>query len=196
MAIRKRTLEENGVEHTILLNGNQTLTEATKLFENKKFPEEDAYLVVESPNSQYNVVLFSDVKTILLNMGSDCLTQPLSNLPIPQASRVVPTDTTESGGEILDWVAINPQSTVVVTDAGKFAGLFTNPNRSADSGLLDNLSFLELHGSLVKLSEDPRANYVAQIQPPTCPHCSQQNFYKFNTAKQVYICPNCESIIE
>jgi DNA-directed RNA polymerase subunit RPC12/RpoP len=195
MAIKKRTLEEHGAEYTILIDGTQTLTEAKKLFEEKKSPENDTYLVVALPNWQYHVILFSDLIKILLMMGPESRTQPLSKLPIPPASRVVPRDTTESGGEILDWVATHPQSTVVVTDAGKFTGLFVNPDRGGDSGLAGNLSFLQLYGKFIQLSEDPRLS-VLEVEPPTCPHCGQQNFYKFNTDRQVYICPNCQKRVE
>lgn len=94
----------------------------------------------------------------------------------------------------MDWVASHPQSPVVVTDAGKFAALFVNPNRSGDLGLADNLSLLELHGELVQLSQDPRTDYVPKVQPPTCPHCHQANFYKLNDAMQ-FFCPNCKGIV-
>jgi hypothetical protein len=208
MAIRERILQEHGAEYTILMDGTQTLTEALKLFQDKKSPENDTYLVVALPNAQYHVILFSELKEILGKMGSESLTQPLSNLPIPPASRVVPTDTTESGGEILEWVATHPQSTVVVTDAGKFTGLFVNPNRGGDLGLVGALSLRELYGewSLVDGTSfqtlpgvNPRDSVprpVPRVQPPTCPHCGQQNFYKFNIAQQVYICPNCQKIVE
>jgi hypothetical protein len=191
MSIRKKTIEENG-KRTVCMEGSRTLTETIQSFQDLKYSENDAYLVVIRADEQYNVILFSDLKEILKNLGSEGLTQPLSNLPIPSASRVVPTDTDESGGDIMDWVASHPQSPVIVTDAGEFAALFVNPNRSGDSGLVDNLSLLKLHGELAQLSQDPRSDYV-NVQPPTCPLCHQTNFYKVNN-RQVF-CPNCKGII-
>lgn len=196
MTIRDKTLQENSAKYTISITGNQTLTEAFKLFEDNKYPENDTYLVVSLPNSQYNVTLFSELKKTLQMMGKQTLTQPLSDLPITPASRIIPKDTTESGGEILDWVRTNPQSKVVVTDAGNFIGLFVNSNRSRGSGLADNLPLLELCGELIKLSEDPRADYVPKVEPPTCPLCNKQNFYQFNVEKKAYICPSCDGIVE
>lgn len=193
MSIRKKTIEENG-KSAFPVEGSQTLTEAIQSFENLKYSENDIYLVVVLPDEKYNVILFSDLKGILKKLGPEGLTQPLSNFPIPSASRVVPTDTEESGGDIIDWVASHPQSPVIVTDAGKFAALFVNPNRSGDAGLADNLSLLGLHGELLQLSQDPRANYVPKVQPPTCPHCHQANYYKLNDAKQLF-CPNCKEIV-
>lgn len=192
MSIRKKTIEENG-KRTICMEGSRTLTEAIKSFKDLKYSENDTHLVVILADEKYNVILFSDLKEILEKLGTESLTQ-LSNLPIPPASRIVPTDTTESGGDIIDWVASHPQSPVVVTDAGKFAALFVNPNRGGDSGLADNLSLLGLHGELVQLSQDHRTDYATKVQPPICPHCHQANFYKLNDAMQ-FFCPNCKGIV-
>ncbi|WP_339376197.1 hypothetical protein [Calothrix sp. NIES-2098] len=193
MSIRERTIEENR-KPSVCMEGSQTLTEAIEAFQALKYSENNTYLVVRLSDDKYNVILFSNLKAILKKLGSNSLTQ-LSNLPIPPASRVVPTDTEESGGDILDWVASHPQSPVVVTDAGKFAALFVNPNRSGDSGLADNLSLLGLHGELVQLSQDPRSDYKPKVQPPTCPHCHQVNFYRFNTDAKQFFCPNCKGIV-
>jgi hypothetical protein len=191
--IRKKTIEENG-KQTVCMEGSRTLTETIQSFQDLKYSENDTYLVVALSDKKYNVILFSDLKEILEKLGTESLTQ-LSNLPIPPANRIVPTDTTEGGGDIIDWVASHPQSPVVVTDAGKFAALFVNPNMSGDSGLVDNLSLLELHGELVQLSQDPRTNYATKVQPPICPHCQQANFYKLNDAMQ-FFCPNCKGIVK
>jgi len=194
MSIRKKTLEENG-KQTVSMKGSQTLAEAIQSLKDLNYSENDTYLVVILSEEKYGVILFSDLKEILEKLGPESLTQPLSNLPIPPASRIVPTDTTESGGDIIDWVASHPQSPIVVTDTGKFTALFVNPNRSGDSGLADNLSLIEIHGELASLSQDPRADYVPKVHPPTCPHCHQANFYKVNEAMQIF-CPNCKGIIE
>jgi hypothetical protein len=193
MSIRSKTIEENG-KQTACIGGSRTLTETIESFKNLKYSESNTYLVVTLPNDNYNVILFSDLKEILKKLGPASLTQQLSSLPIPPASRIVPTDTPESGGDIIDWVASHPQSPVVITDAGKIAALFVNPNRSGDSGLADNLSLLSLHGELVQLSQDARADYTPKVQPPICPHCHQANFYKLNEAKQ-FFCPNCKGIV-
>jgi hypothetical protein len=198
MAIGEGTIEENSAKYTILMAENQTLTEALqRLFDNNKYPENDTYLVVTLPNAQYKVILFSDLNNILQNMGYDIPTQPLSDLPIiPPVSRVVSKDTTEAGLEILDWVDTHPQSTVVVTDAGKFVGLFVNPNRSGDSGLVRNLSLQELYGDYIKLGKDPRSFYRPEVDAPTCPLCQQKHFKKLDVEKNAYICPIKKGIVE
>lgn len=196
MTIRNKTLQENGAKYTISMVGNQTLREALELFKDKKYPENNTYLVVALPNAQYNVILFSDLKKILRMMGHESLTQSLSDLPIAPASHVVPKNTTESGRDLLDWVDTHPQSTVIVTDSEKFIGLFVNPNRSGGSGLAYNLSLLELYGELSRLDQDSRSDYVPQVEPPTCPLCQTQNFYQFNVTEKVYICPSCKGIVE
>jgi len=193
MSVRKRTIEEHG-KRTISLQGNQTLTEALQALQNLQYSENDTYLVVTLSDEKYHVMLFADLKAILKKLGPDSLTQPLSSLPLAPVSRIVPTETTESGGDLLAWVASHPQAPVVVTDAGKFAALFINPNRSGEAGLADNLSLLGLQGELVQLSQDHRADYVPKVQPPTCPHCHQANFYRLNEAMQ-FFCPNCKGLV-
>jgi hypothetical protein len=193
VSIRKKTIEENG-KWTVCMESSRTLTETVQAFQKLKYSENDTYLVVSLAGEKYNVILFSDLKEILKKLGPEGLTQPLSNVPISPASRVVPTDTDESGGDIMDWVASHPQSPVVVTDAGKFSALFVNPNRSGDSGLADNLSLLSLHGELIQLSQDPRANYAPKVQPPICSNCHQANYFNLNDVMQ-FFCPNCKAIV-
>ena len=129
-------------------------------------------------------------------MGYDSFTQPLRTLPIPLTDRVVPINTPESGQVILDWVAINPQSTLVVVEGDRIVGLFANPNRSGGAGWLEQLSLLELHGPLVDLHTDPRANFDAQVEPPTCPRCEKEHFLKFDPQRQAYYCPNTGETVE
>jgi hypothetical protein len=193
MSVRKKTIKENG-KRTISLQGSQTLTEALQALQDLQYSENETYLVVTLADAKYHVILFADLTAILKKLGPDGLTQPLSNLPLAPASRIVPTDTEESGGDLLAWVASHPQAPVVVTDAGKFAALFINPNRSGEAGLADNLSLLGLQGELVQLSQDRRADYVPKVQPPACPHCHQANFYRLNEAMQ-FFCPNCKSLV-
>lgn len=193
MTVRKKTLEENS-KQTVLMNGSQTLIEAIQILQDKKLQENDTYLVVTLSDEVYRVILFSKLKEILMKLGVEYLTQSLSILPLPLASRIIPTNTEESGGDILDWLSTHPQSSVVITDAGKFTGLFINPNRAGDSGLADSISLQEIHGEFVRLSQDPRADFVRKVQPPICPHCHQTNFYRVNAAMQVF-CPNCKGTI-
>ena len=194
MSIRKKTIEENG-KRNICMEGIRTLAEVIQSLQDLKYSESDTYLVVSQAGTKYSVILFTDLKEILKKLGSEGLTQPLSNLPIPPASRVVPTDTEESGGDIVDWVGSHPQFPVVITDDGKFVALFVNPNRGGDSGLADNLSLLSLHGELVQLSQDPQTDYAPKVQPPICPNCHQTNYYKLNNAMQ-FFCPKCKGIVQ
>lgn len=147
MPIRQTTIEEYG-KLTVHMEGSQTLIEAIQEFEALRNPENDTYLVVSLSDGNYNVILFSDLFSDLeenINkLGTGYLNQPLSSLPISPASRIVPTDTEESGGDIIDWIAYNPQAPIVVTDAGKFAALFINLNMSGESRPTDNRSFHEV----------------------------------------------------
>lgn len=191
MPIRERTIKEHS-KPAVPVEGSQTLTEAIQTFEDLKYSKDDTYLVVTLPGNEYKVILFSGITGILKKLGSSGYNQPLSNLPIPPAGRIVPADTEEGGGEIIDWVASHPQESVVVTDAGKFAALFVNPNRSG--GLADNLSLLGLHGETVPLSQDLRVDFGRNKDLPVCPHCHQANYFKANGTMDLF-CPNCKEIV-
>lgn len=191
MPIRERTIKENS-KPAVPVEGSQTLTEAIQTLKDLKYSEDDTYLVVTLPGNEYKVILFSGITGILKKLGPSGLNQPLSNLPIPPAGRVVPTDTEEGGGEIINWVASHPEAPVVVTDAGKFAALFVNPNRSG--GLADNLSLLEIHGEYVSINKDPRADSGRNKDLPVCPHCHQANYFKANDTMDL-ICPNCKEMV-
>jgi hypothetical protein len=93
--------------------------------------------------------------------------------------------------EHLPVVAFRPLSKT------KFRALFLNPHRG-DLGLVGDLALGELHGEMVNLSQDPRADYKSQIPLPSCPHCHKANFYKLkrlNNAMQ-FFCPACNEIIQ
>ncbi|MDY7039266.1 MAG: hypothetical protein SVX38_00195 [Chloroflexota bacterium] len=191
MAIRSTTLKNHGERYIIVMDGAQTLGDALQFLRGHGYQANQTYLVVAQTDQRHRVALFSELKGVVAMMGYDSFAQPLHALPLPFADRVESTDTPQSGQEVVDWVASNPQSTVVVIEGDQVVGLFANPNRSSGSGWLDNLSLLELHGELVQLGGDPRADFVARVRPPRCPHCQMENFFEFNPQQRVYICPHC-----
>ena len=146
MPIPQIILDEIGVSNTILAHSKQTLREVFEPLQEKNYPENKSYLIVAQPQEKFNVISLSDLTSILSEKGSDILTQPLSNLPIPEASRVVDRNTQESGSNIIQWVRTHAPSTLVVTDKGEFSGLLVNQNRSGELGLYGNTTFWELYG--------------------------------------------------
>lgn len=206
MPISERMLKEKGVPNTIQANSRQTLKEVFEPLQGKNYPENNTYLVVAQPQKEFSVISLSDLTNILSEKGSDSLTQPLSDLPIPGASRVVERDTQESGGDILQWVRTHAPSTLVVTDKGRFSSLLVSQNRSGELGLYDNTTFWELYGgytslyentTLLKLhgleNEEEVPDLWHEAETQTCPNCQEQIFYKFDTNTKKYICPNCKS---
>jgi DNA-directed RNA polymerase subunit RPC12/RpoP len=190
MPIRPTTLKTHG-EKYILIDGSQSLGDALQRLGEHHYQENEAYLVVAGAAQQYRLALFSELRNVVAMLGYDSFTQPLQALPIPSADRVVPTNTPEGGQVILDWVACNPQSTLVVVEGNQVVGLLANPNRSGLGDWLAKLSLLELHGKLVDLGADARAYFEAQVEPPVCPHCGSKNFFKFDPQKRTYNCPGC-----
>jgi hypothetical protein len=196
MPIRPTTLTRYGEKQIILMEDTQPLSEALQRLGEHNYQENQAYLVVVWADGQYQVTLFSELRSVVTNLGYDSFAQPLQALPIPFADRVVPTDTSEAGREIVDWVAITPQATVVIVEGDQVVGLFANPNRSGGTGFVDGLSLTELHGQFIQLDKDPRASFEARVEPPACPHCQGKHFFRFDPQHRVYSCPTCEKVVD
>lgn len=190
MPVQPKTLKKHGERCIILMDGKQTLSDALQRLHKSDYPTNQAYFIVSRADKQYQVAHFSHLERIVAMMGYDSFTRPLDALPLPFADRIVPTDTPQSGLEIVDWVASKPQSTVVVIEDERVVGLFVNPNRSGDAGLLGGLSLLRIHGEFVQLCKDPRAK-LSPVPPPQCPHCQEKNFFEFDLKQGIYVCPNC-----
>ena len=205
MSITQRMLYEKGVSSTILANSRQTLKEVFDPIQDKNYPENNTYLVVAQPEEKFKVISLSDLTSILSKNDPDILTQPLSNLPIPEASRVIDRNTQESSSKILQWVRTHAPSTLVVTDRGEFTGLLVNQNCSGGLGLYENTTFWELYGSsslyentaINRLygseNDEVLDNLLPETETQTCPNCQEQILYKFDTKTKKYICPNCRN---
>ncbi len=190
MPIRTSTLERDGYRYLVVVEENETLASAVAQLRQKGYHFDEAYLIISRLNGQHGAVLFPTLDKFLALTGWRGPEQPLSTVPIRPADRVVDSRTPQSGKEILDWVALNPESKVIVVDDTKIVGLFTSPNRSRPSGWVEDHSLTDLHGPLSRLYDDPRT-YRPRQEPPTCPNCHVSNFFEFTPRTQVYACPNC-----
>jgi hypothetical protein len=196
MPIRPTTLERHGRKSLVVMGSDQTLDDALARLGELGYQENDAYLVVDRGDGQYQVALFLDMHLVVARLGYDSFTLPLRALPIPFADRVVPTNTPESGGEIVRWANRTPQSAVVVVEAGQVAGLFASRHRSASDAVFQPTSLLELHGHLAQLHDDPRAAFEARVAAPNCPHCGAKGFYRFDPRQRVYACQSCGHVVD
>jgi len=196
MPIRSTTLERYGRKSLVVMDGAQTLDDALARLRALGYHENDAYLVVDRGDGQYQVALFLDLRLVVARLGYDGFILPLQALPIPSADRVVPTDTTESGGELVRWVNRTPQSAVVIVEAGQVAGLFASRHLSAGDVVFQPAPLLELHGELAQLYDDPRAAFEARVTAPDCPHCGTRGFYHYDPQQRVYACQACEQVVD
>lgn len=192
MPIGPKTLKQHNRKH-IVLTGDQTISDVLEETEQKGYEPNQTYLVVKNENDTYQVVLLSDLERAFALIGVEIFDAPLSQLPIPEAQRVVSVDTPESSGSVLEWVSLHPQSTLVVVGEQDCVGVFSNPNRS---GVVEDRSLWGLHGRLLDLYKDYRRNIKIDIAPPHCPICDHQNFFKFDPKKSMYVCPSCGTEIK
>lgn len=195
MPIRPMTLEREGRQY-LVVPGDQTLNDALAQLQELGYAENDTYLIVDQGDGECQVALFLDLSRTLAPLGYDAFTLPLRELPIPSASRVVPTDTPESGGEVVRWVNRTPHATVVVVEAGQVVGLFARRMLGGEVAFGESVSLLELHGQLAQLHDDPRAALEARVEAPVCPRCGAQGFFRYDTRQRVYTCRSCEQPVE
>lgn len=193
MPIRPRTLREYG-ERYITMDGAQTLRDALQKLNDSGYQENQVYLIVARNDKQFQVSLFSKLKSIVAMLGYDSFLQPLQTLPIPFAERVVPANTPESGQEILEWVTSIPQATLVVVENDQVIGLFANPSRSGDQDILAQISQFELPGEFQEPNEDIIRAFLPKVHVPVCPHCRARGFFRFG--HQVYTCRHCDKVVK
>jgi hypothetical protein len=196
MPVRSNTLKKYGEEYFIALDGYKTLNEAFLILQDSKFQVNQTYLVASLPENQYLATSFLELKSVVAKMGINCFSRALRELPIPVATMVIPVDTPKSGKEIIDWVALHPESIVIVVAENRPIGLFANPNRSIASDIFGTINLIRLHGDYIELLRDPRANYIPRIKPPTCPHCLHVGFYDYDAMQKYYFCTNCKQDVQ
>lgn len=190
MAIRPNTIEKYGKKQVIVMAGSDRFGDAREVFIERRYAENEAYLVVCEASGQVGVMLFLELVELLGMMGPDGLSLPLSGWPIRRASRVIEQQTSEGGLEVVGWVAARAGSRVVVIDEQcDFVCLFANPNRSA----LLSSSLRRLHGKLVRLLDDPRVDPVpgAQIAAVSSSDCDHQGAYRYDIQLNQYFCRAC-----
>jgi len=187
MPIRKKTIKEYG-ENFIVMKSTAAIKEAFQSLRAQNYQVNKTYLIFSQPSRSYQVALFSNLQNMVQETGLDQET-PLDALPIPPASRVEPTNTQEGGAVIVDWVAMHPQSTLVVVEGNQVVGLMANPNRS-EGGVFGWLSFFSgLHGETIPLKDEVRLKYGKQ----QCPSCGQIDFPRFDPARKEQVCRHCEA---
>lgn len=141
MPIHQGILKKYAEKHVLVMQGDQTLKDAQQQFQESGYPLNDTYLVVSLPDNRYLVEHAFNLDQESLG---DQSTQPLSSLPLSEASRVVHVDTSESGKSIVNWVTTTPNSTLVVIDDNGFVGLLANTDMGISKP--EGLSVLEKKG--------------------------------------------------
>jgi hypothetical protein len=118
-------------KEVVILPGSAPLYAAFQALEEAGYFEASAWLIVEMADGSYRASLFADLLPLIEEEGPEVFYTLLDELPIPPVSRVVPTNTPESGQEILDWLHQHPGATVIIVEGERCAGLFTNPGAVA-----------------------------------------------------------------
>jgi len=184
MAVRASTIEEDAEKQVVVMAGYHRLNDVIEIFLEKKYAENEAYLVVCEQDGRVGVMSFLELHHFIAQVGQNLAEIPLAQWQIPEASRVWVNEEVESGSEVVEWVERHPGSRGVVVDKqGQFFCLFTNPNLSALQE-----PFLILHGPFAILHNDPRRKGPRVVEKLTCPHCQHQDDYTITD--QSLICKN------
>ena len=190
MGISQNLIERRAARRVLAIPGTTTLSEMTATLVLRGYPEHGTYVVVGDPAGGFRASLAAKLLTPVKLMGRIAFETPLIKLPIPPVTEVIRQDTAEAGGTVEARLRTTPGATfVVINDAG-FVALFVNANLSR--GVLDTISLLGLHGEHAQLG--PGVAPLISVQPPTCPYCNQQGWYRFDNGH--YLCQNCAQIVE
>jgi hypothetical protein len=186
--IREKTLAEHGEKQVIELDSSATINHAITRFKTSGYEANAAFLVVKQPGQGFGVMRVSSLGEMLVRAGPAA---PLSELPIPPATRTEPLNTPESGAELVDWVRSQPGAAtlVVYDDTGAFAGLFAR--LTLEGGILDDLALDSLPGELADLSQNPHMQPRERVEAPLCPICDVRAYEKFLPDRKIWVCRNC-----
>lgn len=133
MSIKPKTIEENGKKNVIVLPGDKTLADAFNELQQRAYPANNSYLVAALPDGQYWAAHFSkELEPMRAEKGAERLAQ----LPIDTSKqRVIARNTTEAGGNVINWVKRNPGSRAIIVDEHQnFVALFANEDMGGPIG--------------------------------------------------------------
>lgn len=190
MSISQRLIERRGAKRVLVLSSTATLSEMVALLIQRGYPENGTHVVTNDPAGGFRVALAAKLVTPVKLMGRSAFDTPLARLPMASATEVIRQDTAEAGGSVETRLRNTPGATFVVINETGFVALFVNANLSG--GILDVVSLLGLHGEYVRLG--PGVAPLISVQPPTCPHCGNRGWYRFENGN--YICQVCRQTVE
>lgn len=188
MPIRNTLIQELARKHVINLTSDHILNDVAASFDKLGSSENETYIVVNDAD-RYWVATMPELAAIVEKLGPEAFIQPLRNLPLSSAYRVIAVDEMNSG-EAKSLVSNQPGRPFVIVDSQGFVALFLNVNLS---GLeISAGSFMGLHGELVE--KDGRVKVQLSVPKPICPHCGHQDFYKFQAG--TYTCRSCGKAVD
>jgi len=150
------------------------------------------HMIIEYENKTWAALRFSDLDLLALRMGPDFFSTPISDLPL-NASLVNAVEKDSIDTENAKALARESLGRLlVITRNGQCVGIISVGGARGE--LFAGSTASELYGELADLSEDARLRYQVKAPPPTCPHCGQQSYQKYDVEKEVFICRNCGKI--
>lgn len=189
MSIRPALLKELARKHVLTLTGNQTIANVVSALKADGSSENETFAVVQMNEQQYAVATMVDLAAIIQKLGPAGFAQPLYDLPLPLAHQVISVDTKLTSADVKREVGNNPGRPFVIVDNTGFVALLLNVNLS---GLdISTGSLLQLHGELV--AKDERVKVQPTAPKPVCPHCANQDYYKYQSGS--YRCRSCGKVV-
>jgi hypothetical protein len=153
--------------------------------------EDDWHFVVERPGNEFGVLKVGQLKEYLAQLGPALFELTFAQL----GSRVLHGRIAQQEqigiGTAEKWALEDAQGVLVVMQGNKVAGrLYKAAARGADPFPASTMN--QLYGDYIDTHLDARSRWrPAGVEPPTCPHCGHQGFYRIRPEDGVSYCDEC-----
>ncbi|HDN81004.1 MAG TPA: hypothetical protein ENG33_11125 [Chloroflexi bacterium] len=188
-------LREEDFDRKFVVVGEQdTVADALEKLKTQGGGDEWHIFIRRTPE-RFGVVEVTRLKEMLAHLGPNLFELTFAQLrPIAPDIPAVQQDAVGLG-TAERWAHKSPGGALVVMRGEEVIGRFYIATKRG-SEVFPGSSMGQLYGDYINTAPDARAQWrPAGIEPPTCPHCGHQGFYRYDAENNAYKCAKCGEII-
>ena len=158
---------------------------------NARGGEDDWHFFVERPGNKFGVLKVGQLKEYLAQLGPTLFELTFAQLGSRVPDGRIAQQEKIGIGTAEKWALEDAQGVLVVMRGDKIAGrLYMAVERGADPFPASTMG--QLYGDYIDTHLDARSRWrPAGVEPPTCPHCGHQDFYRYRVENGMSYCTGC-----